>query len=367
MLSILLIVIVASLMLNKSPSQSSNSITDDVSRFVKMNNVDRNKVDMLGRTDITKEDEGQNYLKYVQMILGKLNKNPSIPMDKLQNCDIKEYVDGTIPEQNLEIIGYMNDMLCKYIYRLTSGELHFAPVSVEEAKIYSSGEYEIYQYQSYMHEMTRNWSIRLNLEWLVNKQPMSNECKDRKNYLKPSTKDSAGYPTRNQWIPLPTDVIPSAGMVLNTCHKEDHTKYTIYLNRLQIVGTTLTLEYLKQCPTFVEGYADPTSLESDPADLGDKNMYPYQSGGQQYNKWIDLPNAPSKKDRKKMISDLETRNGIPFWDSSGTVTDWEDIDDVHIAQPVFSNSVVSVPVDASQYQWLFAEHRDIPGSGWIRS
>jgi hypothetical protein len=345
---------------NKTDRSNKSPISD--LRF--MPSKDRNGVLLEDRPELNKEDESMNYLDYVNKILNKFEKNP--PAEAMyKDCKLEKYIDGTVPENVIKMIDNMNEMFCNYIFRLSNGELHFTPTSLEEANVYTHEQNGIYQYQAYFHETNRNWSIKLMLEWITNKY-YDEARSEPSTYIPNATKESVGYPVMNQIIPLPTEVIPSGKEILYPYHKHKDERFTLYLNRIQKEGTSLTLEYDNKCPDFVEPFEDKTSLESTPTDF-EQTMYPYQETAVDYNKTIPPPNAPTQDQRKCMIPKNITKNCLESWNSEGVSTECSDQRDDHMVQPTSTPAVYSSPHDVSSYQWLYESHRDIPSANFARS
>ena len=120
-----------------------------------------------------------------------------------------------------------------------------------------------------------------------------------------------GFPSKNQYIPLPTEVITTSLEVLNTdginFHRPPATK-TLYINFIKIQNSTLVVNPKSDCYTLKVGGKIETSLENHSVK---SDNTPFIEPSKVRNKWPTLDSQPVNQS-------AWATNQIPFvWNQKG--------------------------------------------------
>lgn len=181
-----------------------------------------------------------------------------------------------------------------------------------------------------------------------------------------------GYPVpTNQWIPMPSEVIPSGLDTLSEkgkLYKQVERYKYLYIERVDIFNSDLVLQPTK--PTRnIEGKDEVPPFTSSPV-YGDHN--PFIDIAKVRNRWPKLANEPDEPKAWPCTK-------IPFtWDSQSVPVpypkDTNNCPGLSYADPPqfasrasYNPTITGLPINGGQYDWLFTRSRGIPGWSGLTS
>jgi hypothetical protein len=277
-------------------------------------------------------------------ILAKLQNRR--PVD-LPDCG--SFVEGTVPDKISEQIDMMNAMFSRYANRMSGGRLIMVPMSTERVTYFQSRNqrHQLIKYDTFFQEMTRLYTVRIHFEWIV-------ETSKAQDMLTTDDKETIGYPCKNQWVPLPDQVITTARSGLES-KQGPKQELIVYLNHAEIIHSSLVLGDLIKCREQVDEGVQPTSLETLPVK---SDEYKPITGSCNYmNKTIEHVEATPSRSPLRYHE-----NGLFTWDVDGTPVRWIAVDDDHIGVPTENPTVTGTPNGQTSFNWLFDLGRGEPNT-----
>lgn len=181
-----------------------------------------------------------------------------------------------------------------------------------------------------------------------------------------------GYPVpTNQWIPMPSEVIPTGLDILSEkgkLYKQVERYKYLYIEKIDIFNSDLVLRSLLPT-TPVQGKDEVPPFTSSPV-YGDSN--PFIDIAKVRNRSTRLPNEPEEPKAWPCTK-------IPFtWDSQSVPVPYPK--DNHncpglsyAAPPEFASrasynpTITGLPINGGEYDWLFTRSRGIPGWSGLTS
>lgn len=178
-----------------------------------------------------------------------------------------------------------------------------------------------------------------------------------------------GYPTLEQMIPLPTDVIPTGRMVIGGCGKETIIPVPfryLHINSVVIENSTWTLDIANRCNTScdVEGVHN-TSLEFgiETRRNDGTNVGPFIPYFTKRNKWPKMDDEPTDEHS----TPCPYPDGV-CWDDVGIPVEKKDMikntclgkvsaTTKYPTRPNYWPSNYSLPQNSGEYFWLFDRTR----------
>lgn len=181
-----------------------------------------------------------------------------------------------------------------------------------------------------------------------------------------------GYPVpTNQWIPMPSEVIPTGLDVISQkgkLYKQVEKYKYLYIESVDIFNSDLVLQ--PELPTRdVKGKDGVAPFTSSPV-YGDSN--PFIDIAKVRNRWPKLPNEPEEPKAWPCTK-------IPFtWDSQSVPTPFPKETKncpglSHADPPQFASrasynpTITGLPINGGEYNWLFTRSRGIPGWSGVTS
>lgn len=290
----------------------------------------------------TESGSGSNN-KILESILAKLQTQPNVDFP-----DCKSYVEGTIPDKMTEQINMLNTMFSQYTNRMSRNSIILVPMNTERVSYFQSQDrrHQFIKYDTFFQEMAQLYTVRIHFEWFI-------ESMTPKDMLTTTDRETVGYPCKNQWIPLPDQVVPTGRLVLQQMPKESPDTVRVYLNYATIMHSSLILGDMMKCRVQVDDANQPTTLENVPVKFDEYR--PITGSSNYMNQNIVPVEAPASR------SPLTHReNGLFTWDVSGVPVQWITVQDDHIGVPTSNPTVTGTPNGQSTHNWLFDLSRGDP-------
>ena len=163
-----------------------------------------------------------------------------------------------------------------------------------------------YKYDLFAFDVMNNYKIRFKVDVIQ-------YVIDIKKTNKPHTDYKIGFPSKNQYIPLPTEVITTSCEVLDAkgvnFHVPPITK-TLYINSIKVYNSTLVVNSGSDCFIHRVGGTMYTSLENH---IVKSNNTPFIEPSKVRNKWPTLDTQPVNKGPWPSTQ-------VPFvWNNKGVV------------------------------------------------
>jgi len=209
------------------------------------------------------QDFISNALQFASKSKGKIDR-----IDSNGFCNKKEYTYETLDEQRRSVlklyldlvIGKLNKKCLKYAKKTNHHPFHFSFIEIINAGCATDKKGNSrWRTDLMMQERGLNLSLRLIFDFTVNIKPFVDKKGQTKTCAEyttfPFPKYFIGYPTFDQMIPLPTQVISTGpGLVLSQGGKTaDYPNFkSLVLNRVWIENSDLALG--TELPTTLDGY-----------------------------------------------------------------------------------------------------------------
>lgn len=172
-----------------------------------------------------------------------------------------------------------------------------------------------------------------------------------------------GYPSLEQMIPMPTDVITTGKIVLGNEGVETIVpvpmKY-LYINSVVIENSTWTLDINNKCDIGVDGNESGETSLPFSNNVGTGNFTPYIDESGVRNSWPKLDDEPIDTSMKKW--DSNSKIEIPTWDENGVYSNNNNKKGCHGIntatnpypnRPNFWANNYALPKNAGENFWLF--------------
>jgi len=261
-------------------------------------------------------------------------------------------------------LNYITDIIVKKLNKLGGGTFIFMKNGYDRIELIESGNKKNYIYEAFIYEYINATIMKLRINVVMTFRPR--EVADYRTcteITEPEFKNyEIGIPSKDQLLPLPTEVIVTGRDILSTRGvrpiKRDDFE-TMHINYVEINNSTLVLHPFK--PTMEVGGVNDSKLESSRIEFFDNG---YIEPSIKRNKWpviegtkTDVFNWPCTK--------------IDFaWDDAGlppvqTPTKacpglTYNVDPPVEAYEYWPNNVTTIPVRSGPNYWLFDLTRGIP-------
>ena len=165
-------------------------------------------------------------------------------------CNKKDYTYTTLDEQLLRklktytnlAIEQLNQRCSLFGKETNSTPFHFVFIEIIKASSETDSKNSNWKVDVMVEESSLHISLRLIIEFIVEIETENSylSCAEYTNF--PFTKYFIGYPTYDQMIPLPTQVISTGPGIVLSQLKKNHPSNNLFLHKASIENSTLALK-----------------------------------------------------------------------------------------------------------------------------
>ncbi len=242
------------------------------------------------------EDETNFAKKQLLNLLLKINKKPI----KLNSpCTYKFYNHSTTDDLLRRTLDEISDHVIILINK--NSDYSFQKANYGDVQVWcdAQGNKE-YKYELFLWSLKHYFQLKfyVHIVKFIKKDDMKPYCIETSPYIFPTYHN--GYPCKDQLIPAPHEVIPTANIVLSTesvnPNKVEKAEY-MYLNHLDVENSTLVINAnIQKDKQFIMDVGDnggviDNKLEYTHLKQGTKTN-PIQPFAREANKWVETPDKP---------------------------------------------------------------------------
>ncbi len=246
------------------------------------------------------EDETNFAKKQLLIFLSKVNKKPI----KLKSpCIYKSYTHATMDDLLRRTMDEMSDRVLTLLNK--NGTYNFEKANYGNIEVWSDalGNKE-YKYELFVTSLKHYFQLKFSIHIIkfIKKSEMKPYGINTSPYIYPTYHN--GYPTKDQLIPAPHEVIVTGNIVLSTNSMKpndvEKAEY-MYLNHIDVENSTLVINAnIKNTNKVVEFIMDvgenggiiDNKLEYTHLPNGEK-INPIQPVAREANKWVETPDKPN--------------------------------------------------------------------------
>lgn len=243
------------------------------------------------------EDETNFAKKELLIFLSKVNKKPI----KLNSpCIYKSYTHATMGDLLRRTMDEISDRVLTLLNK--SGTYGFEKANYGDIQVWSdaTGNKE-YKYELFVTSLKHYFQLKLYIHVIkfIKKDEMKPYGIKSSPYIFPTYHN--GYPTKDQLIPAPHEVIPTGNIVLSTKSMKpnnvEKAEY-MYLNHIDVENSTLVINsHIQKNKEFImdvgeNGGIIDNKLEYTHLAKGITNT-PIQPVAREANKWVETPDKPN--------------------------------------------------------------------------
>ncbi len=243
------------------------------------------------------EDETNFAKKELLIFLSKVNKKPI----KLKSpCIYKSYTHATMDDLLRRTMDEMSDRVLTLLNK--SGTYQFEKANYGNIEVWTDalGNKE-YKYELFVTSLKHYFQLKFNIHTVkfIKKSEMKPYGINTSPYIYPTYHN--GYPTKDQLIPAPHEVITTGNIVLSTKSMKpndvEKAEY-MYLNHVDVENSTLVINtHIKKNKEFImdvgeNGGIIDNKLEYTHLHSGQKSN-PIQPFAREANKWVETPDKPN--------------------------------------------------------------------------
>ncbi len=265
------------------------------------------------------EDETNFAKKELLIFLSKINKKPI----KLNSpCVYKSYTHATMDDLLRRTMDEISDRVLTLLNK--SGTYGFEKANYGNIEVWSDalGNKE-YKYELFVTSLKHYFQLKLNIHIIkfIKKDEMKPYGISSSPYIFPTYHN--GYPTKDQLIPAPHEVIPTGNIVLSTKSMKpnnvEKAEY-MYLNNVDIENSTLVINAnIQKNKEFImdvgeNGGIIDNKLEYTHLAKG-RPTNPIQPIAREANKWVETPDKPNYMGQYpcKVTPEMWDEDGIYYY------------------------------------------------------
>ncbi len=243
------------------------------------------------------EDETQYAKKELLQLLMKINKKPirltsPCVYTFYNHATTDDLLRRTLDEISSHVVTIFNEKSHYNFQKANYGDIH--------VWCDAQGNKE-YKYELFLWSLKHYFQLKfyVHVVKFVKKSDMKPYCIESSPYIFPTYHN--GYPCKDQMIPAPHEVIPTANVVLATesvkPNNVEKTEY-MYLNQIDVENSTLVINAnIQKDKQFImdvgsDGGVIDNKLEYSHLKPGQKSN-PIQPVAREANRWVETPDKPS--------------------------------------------------------------------------
>jgi hypothetical protein len=278
-----------------------------------------NKTDDIERPNYLIEDETNFAKKELLILLSKINKQPI----KLKSpCNYKFYNHATMDDLLRRTIDEISDRVLVLINKNGDYDFQKANYGNIEVWIDALGNKE-YKYELFVSSLKHYFQLKLNINVIkfIKKNNMKSYGITNSPYVFPTYHN--GFPCKDQLIPAPHEVIPSANIVLSTnSMKPDDVEKAqyMYLNNVDIENSTLVINAnIQNDKEFIMDVGENGGIIDNKLEYTHLNNNvkpnPIQPISREANKWVETPDKPNYMGQYpcKVMPEMWDEDGIYYY------------------------------------------------------
>ncbi len=266
------------------------------------------------RPDYMVEDETNFAKKQLLNLLKTVNKKP---ISLKSPCSYKSYTHATMDDLMRRTMDEISKLVVQFLNK--SGNFQFEKTSYGDIQVWcdAKGNKE-FKYELFVTSLKYYFQLKLyvNVVKFVSKNDMSPYCIKDSPYIFPTYHN--GYPCKDQLIPAPHDVIPTANVVLSlesmkpaTVEKAEY----MYLNRIDVENSTLVINAnLRRPKEFIMDVGENGGVIDNRLEfshLARPGQNPIQPVARVANQWIKDPSEPN------YVGQFPCQTPPDMWDEDG--------------------------------------------------
>jgi hypothetical protein len=265
------------------------------------------------------EDETNFAKKQLLIFLSKVNKKPI----KLKSpCIYKSYTHATMDDLLRRTMDEMSDRVLTLLNK--NGTYNFEKANYGNIEVWSDalGNKE-YKYELFVTSLKHYFQLKFSIHTIkfIKKSEMKPYGINTSPYIYPTYHN--GYPTKDQLIPAPHEVIITGNIVLSTNSMKpndvEKAEY-MYLNHVDVENSTLVINSnIQKNKEFImdvgqNGGIIDNKLEYTHLSNGKKSN-PIQPIAREANKWVETPDKPDYKGQFpcKVTPDRWDEDGVYYY------------------------------------------------------